>query len=83
MAALSDDIKLLLVVLILLFAPSMVEATFNKVEQHEREELAISGNDHQPSRTTQATHESDRDRTARERSQRPERVIAFTFTRTK
>ena len=83
MAALSDDLKLLLVVLFMLFAPGMVESAFSKVEQHEQQELAISGNDHQPSRTTQTTNESDRGRTARERSQRQERLITFTFTRTK
>ena len=83
MAALSDDLKLLLVVLILLFAPGMVESAFSKVEQHEQQELAVSGNDHKPSRTTQTANESDRDGTARERSQRSERLLSFTFTRTK
>lgn len=53
-----------------------------KVNSYEREELAISGNNHQPSRTTQAAHESDRSGTARERSQRQERLVTFTFTRT-
>ena len=83
MAALSDDAKLLLVVLFMLLVPGLVEATFKKVEQHEQQELATSGSNHKPSRTTQATHESDRDGTARERSQRQERLITFTFTRTK
>lgn len=78
MAALSEDVKLLIVVLILLFAPGLVEATFKKVEQHEREELAISSNDYK-----RAPHKTNTERAGKvkESDRRRGQLISFTYLR--
>tara|TARA_Y100000593_G_scaffold50191_1_gene94593 strand:- start:4835 stop:5077 length:243 start_codon:yes stop_codon:yes gene_type:complete len=53
-----------------------------EVQNYECKKLAVGCSDYESRRAAPAENESDRDGTARERSQRPERVIAFTFTRT-
>lgn len=78
MAALSDDLKLLLVVLILLFAPGMVESAFSKVEQHEQQELAISGNNNQRS---QEKTDFERAGKVTERNRERGQLLTFTYIR--
>lgn len=79
MSAIPEEIKLLLVVLIMLFAQPLVELSD---EQEQINRMASSSGNHESRSTTPRANESGRNREARERSHRQERLPSFTFAST-